>query len=191
MNSPASGGLAGMGLSPAVMGTPGSTGPAQQILRMPMAQQQMLENRYRTQSVALASVVSANTVSADAPNEARRLIRAMLDSDTSAQGRHSLLRIDSELQGVLDDVRNAFTNSPNYDIGARLQDVLASLEELQVQLARTGLGALPLQTSPVPPDFYSVNMSTIIPALQVDVQSSFKARQKVREGAGIAKNGLK
>lgn len=71
---------------------------------MPMAQQQMLENRYRTQSVALASVVSANTVSADAPNEARRLIRAMLDSDTSAQGRHSLLRIDSELQGVLDDV---------------------------------------------------------------------------------------
>lgn len=56
-------------------------------------------------STTLGTGTGANsTTSSDAPNEARKLIRILLDQGGDAQGRLSLVRIQREVEGLLLDV---------------------------------------------------------------------------------------
>lgn len=82
---------------------------------------------------------------------------------------------------------NAFTTVPALSPAARLADLLACLDELQVQLARTGLGALPITGENV--DYG--NIQAMLANMSQEVQAKFKHRQRVREGAGVVKSVLK
>lgn len=79
----------------------------------------------------------------------------------------------------------AFASNPSYDVAERIEDLLATLDELQVQLARTGLGAL----KAVQTDFS--NPQAAFGHLANSVQSDFRARQRIRDGAGVARSVLK
>lgn len=81
----------------------------------------------------------------------------------------------------------AFTTVPAVSPAARLADLLACLDELQLQLARTGLGALPIGGE----DMDYSNVPAMITSLATDVQGNFKHRQRIREGAGVAKSVFK
>lgn len=85
------------------------------------------------------------------------------------------------------DSNNAFTAVPSVPPAVRLADLLACLDELQAQLARTGLGALPVTGENVD---YS-NVQAIISSMSLEVQAKFKHRQRVREGAGVVKSVFK
>lgn len=138
-------------------------------------------------SIAGASASSSGVaLSADAPAQARMSISTILDG--TAQSKISLQRIQNELDAVLFEISNAFTGQPNHDVASRITNVLTSLNELQRELARTGLGALPLLDTPViDPVYYS----TMIAATQLDVQTRFKSRHVIRENGGIAKASLR
>jgi hypothetical protein len=163
-------------------------------------------------SVAGSAVThsAVGTTSADAPNEARRVLRALLDEQ--GQGRLSLARIANEVNTLIQDVyvsllycflagppcahvqmspllysNNAFTVVPTVDPAARLADLLATLDELQVQLARTGLGALPITGENTDYD----NSQALIASMASTVQGKFKHRQRIRDSAGVAKSVLK
>lgn len=82
---------------------------------------------------------------------------------------------------------NAFTTVPAVNPAARIADLLACLDELQAQLARTGLGALPITGENVD---YS-NTQLMIANMAQEVQAKFKHRQRIREGAGVAKSVFK
>ena len=82
---------------------------------------------------------------------------------------------------------NAFTTVPAVNPAARLADLLACLDELQTHLARTGLGALPIAGESVD---YS-NIQAMIANMAQEVQGKFKHRQRIREGAGVAKSVFK
>ena len=79
---------------------------------------------------------------------------------------------------------NAFTTLPPYEVSDRVEDLLATLEELQIQLARTGLGALKTHT-----DFS--NTQAAFGHLASSVQADFGTRQNIRDGAGVARSVLK
>lgn len=79
----------------------------------------------------------------------------------------------------------AFTASSGQDSAGRLRDLLKSLDEIQVALARTGLGSLTAGTT----DFSGIQ--PLVPTMANDVQTSFQARQRVREGAGVVKSIVK
>ena len=82
---------------------------------------------------------------------------------------------------------NAFTTVPSVNPALRLADLLACLDELQVQLSRTGLCALPVMGESLD---YS-NIQAMISTMAQDVQAKFKHRQRIRDGAGVAKNAFK
>lgn len=172
--------------TPQYAGTP----VAQHALLAQALKQQQVESRQPQRqggSVAGSGIAhsAVGITSADAPNEVRRLVRALLDGQ--GQGRLSLARIANEVNGLIQDVNNAFTTVPSVNPAARLSDLLACLDELQVQLARTGLGALPVTGEGVD---YS-NIHAMIANLSQEVQGKFKHRQRIREGAGVAKSVFK
>lgn len=72
-----------------------------------------------------------------------------------------------------------------YDIAERVEDLLATLDELQVQLAKTGLGALRADVA----DFS--DPQTAFGYMTGSVQADFRARQRIRDGAGVARSVLK
>ena len=80
---------------------------------------------------------------------------------------------------------NIFTTSPTQDPAVRLLDLLATLEELQLALARTGLGSLKAGENGF------ASLQSLIAGTTAEVQSSFKTRQQIREGAGVAKSVLR
>lgn len=82
---------------------------------------------------------------------------------------------------------NAFTTVPSVNTATRLADLLLCLDELQVQLSRTGLGALPVTGEGV--DY--TNIQAMIANMAQEVQGKCKHRQRIREGAGVAKSVFK
>lgn len=71
---------------------------------------------------------------------------------------------------------------PSSASAERLSDLLATLDELQHALARTGLGALPISENG---EVDYSNVQALIAETSTEVQNSFRARQRVRDGAGV------
>lgn len=68
-------------------------------------------------------------------------------------------------------------------------DLFATLDELQGHLARTGLGAVPVVHPEENVDKFR-NSQDVIMTTTIDVQNSFKTRQRIRDGAGVAKSNF-
>jgi len=111
--------------------------------------------------------------------------------EESGQGRWSLERINKEAALLVQEVNSAFVAQPHsLNTVARLLDLLATLDELQGQLARTGLGAVPIVHPEQNVNTYGNSQAVILTAT-IEVQNSFKTRQRIRDGAGVAKSVLK
>ena len=85
--------------------------------------------------------------------------------------------------------QDAFTSTGQQaDSAARLADLLATLDELQLSLARTGLGSLKLDGSNYSSGGQGIQSH--IASTANDVQTSFKHRQRIRDAGSVARSVL-